>query len=137
GREFRGNFREFIPRVTDRAGGETPPGGTIVMGEVAGKGIRTALIMADAQLEIRRLLGSSPFPVYRTFTASLAPGDWVFLASNASTTDLIYSWRYFGFEGYRGTETPGAALIASFRQRAFRDPPATDVAIFCFGRKCE
>ena len=82
-------------------------------------------------------LGSSPAPVYRTFTASLAPGDWVFLASNASTTDLIYSWRYFGFEGYRGTETPGAALIASFRQRAFRDPPATDVAIFCFGRKCE
>ncbi|HKI17483.1 MAG TPA: FHA domain-containing protein, partial [Isosphaeraceae bacterium] len=56
GREFRGNLYEFIPRVPDRAGGETPPGGTIVMGEVAGKGIRTALIMADAQLEIRRLL---------------------------------------------------------------------------------
>jgi len=82
-------------------------------------------------------LGSSPALVYRTFTASLALGDWVFLASNVSTTDLIYSWRYFGFEGYRGTETLGAAMIASFRQRAFRDPPATDVAIFCFGRKCE
>ena len=56
GREFRGNFREFIPRVPDRAGGAVPPGGTIVMGEVAGKGIRTALIMADVQPEIRRLL---------------------------------------------------------------------------------
>ena len=211
GREFRGNFREFIPRVTDRAGGAVPPGGTIVMGEVAGTGIRPALIMADVQLEIRRLLlaglelpdvlsrvnwlladaggegncvcvalagldsqahrltvvsaghdplvvcratglienldrppeavgpplGSSPAPVYRTITASLAPGDWVCLASNASTRDLIYPWRYFGFEGYRGTETPGAAMIGSFRQRAFRDPLATDVAIFCFGRKCE
>ena len=181
------------------------------MGEVAGKGIRTALIMADVQLEIRRLLlaglelpdvlsrvnwlladaggegncvsvalagldsqahrltvvsaghdplvvrratglienldrqqeavgpplGSSPAPVYSTITVSLAPGDWVFLASNASTRDLIYSWRYFGFEGYRGTETPGAAMIGSFRQRASSHPPATDVAILCFGRKCE
>jgi len=211
GREFRANFREFIPRVTDRAGGAVPPGGTIVMGEVAGTGIRPALIMADVQLEIRRLLlagldlpdvlsrvnwlladaggegncvsvalagldsqahrltvvsaghdplvvrratglienfdrqqeavgpplGSSPAPVYGTITVSLAPGDWVCLASNASTRDLIYSWRYFGFEGYRGTETPGAAMIGSFRQRAFSHPPATDVAIFCFGRKCE
>ncbi len=211
GREFRAIFRDFVPRVPDRAGGETPPGGTIVMGEVAGKGIRTALIIADVQLEIRRLLlaglalpvvlsrvnwlladaggegncvcvalagldsqahrltvasaghdplvvrratglienldcqqeaigpplGSNPAPVYRTFTASLDPGDWVFLASNASTTDLIYSWRYFGFEGYRGTETPGAAMIGGFRQRASSHPPATDVAILCFGRKCE
>jgi sigma-B regulation protein RsbU (phosphoserine phosphatase) len=211
GWEFRGNFRAFIPRVTDRAGGAVPPGGTIVMGEVAGKGIRTALIMADVQLEIRRLLlaglelpdvlsrvnwlladaggegncvsvalagldsqahrltvviaghdplvvrratglidnfdrqqeavgpplGSSPAPVYGTITVSLAPGDWVFLASNASTRDLVYSWCDFGFEGYRGTETPGAAMIGSFRQRAFSQPPATDVAIFCFGRKCE
>ena len=213
GREFRGNFREFIPRVPDRAGAETPPGGTIVMGEVAGKGIRSALIMADVQLEIRRLLlaglelpdvlsrvnwlladaggegncvcvyvalagldsqahrltvvsaghdplvvcratglienldrpleavgpplGGSPAPVYRTITASLAPGDWVCLASNAYIRELIYSWRYFGFEGYRDAETPGAAMIGSFRQRASSHPPATDVAIFCFGRKCE
>ena len=197
GREFGGSFREFIPRATDRAGGETPPAGTIVMGEVAGKGIRTALIMADVQLEIRRLLlaglelpdvlsrvnwlladaggegnrvrrgsgrsrfpgspgnfwsmpdtirwwyvaasglienfdrqqeaigpplGTSPSPVYRKITASLAPGDWVFLASNASTRDLIYSWRYFGFEGYRGTETPGAAMISSLRQRPLKIP---------------
>jgi serine phosphatase RsbU (regulator of sigma subunit) len=56
GRECGGSFRDFVPRVTYRAGGETPAGGTIVMGEVAGKGIRTALIMADVRLEIRRLL---------------------------------------------------------------------------------
>ena len=177
------------------------------MGEVAGKGIRTALIMADVQLEIRRLLlaglefpdvlsrvnwlladaggegncvsvalagldsqahrltvvsaghdplvvrratglienldrqqaavgpplGSSPAPFYRAITVSLAPGDWVFLVSNASTRDLIYSWRYFGFEGCRDTETPGATMIGGFRQRASSHPPATDVAIFCFG----
>lgn len=56
GREFRARVREFILRETDQPGGETPPGGTIVMGEVAGKGIRAALIIADVQLEIRRLL---------------------------------------------------------------------------------
>jgi phosphoserine phosphatase RsbU/P len=54
--EFRASIREFIPHLPDRAGGETPPGGTIVIGDVAGKGIRAALIMADVQLEIRRLL---------------------------------------------------------------------------------
>ena len=211
GKEFRGMFHAFIPRVPDRAGRETPPGGTIVMGQVAGAGIRAALVMADVQLEIRRLLmedleltdvlsrlnwllldaggegnrvcvalagldsrdhrltvasaghdllvvrratglienlhpqqeaiglplGSIPLPEYRPFAASLAPGDWVFLVSNASTTDLISSFRCFGFEGYGDTATPGAAMIAGFRQIAFLDPPATDVAIFCFGRKCE
>ncbi len=193
GREFQGNFREFIPRVPDGAGGATPPGGTVVMGEVAAKGLRAALIMADVQLEIRRLvrggvqlpavlsqvnwllvdaggegnrvcvtlvdidsrahrltaikaghdplvvrravgpveilggeqdavgppLGSSPAPVYRTFTTSLAPGDYVFLTSNAST-------RYLDFSGPQSVR---------WRQRAAIHPPGADVALFSFGRK--
>jgi len=195
GREFQGNFREFIPRVTDRAGEETPPGGTIVMGEVAGKGIRAALIMADVQLEIRRLLlaglelpdvllrvnwlladaggegncvcavlagldsrthrltvvnaghdplvvrraagpieileraqeavgpplGISSNPVYGTITTSLSPGDYVFVASNAST-------RYLDFSGPHSLR---------FRLRAAIHPPSADVALLYFGRKYE
>ena len=195
GLEFQGNLYEFIPRVPDRAGGETPPGGTIVMGEVAGKGIRTALIMADVQLEIRRLLlagvklpdvltqvnwvladaagagncvcavlasldsrmhcltvvnaGHDPLvvrradgpieildreqeavgpplgitsnPVYRTITTSLSPGDHVFVASNTST-------RYLDFSGPHPLR---------FRLRAAIHLPSADVALFCFGRKCE
>ena len=56
GQAYHAGFCEFISRIRSAVSGETPPGGTGVMGEMKGDDIKTALILADVQLEIRRLL---------------------------------------------------------------------------------
>ncbi len=56
GQEYRGSFTGLVPVPSDDAPASTPSSATLVLGEVAVKGIRAALIMADLNLEIHRLL---------------------------------------------------------------------------------
>jgi len=78
-------------------------------------------ILERAQETVGPPLGISSDPVYGTITTSLSPGDYVFVASNASR-------RYLDFSGPHSLR---------FRLRAAIHPPSADVALLYFGRKYE